>query len=83
MPSLQWYRYQSSKSFSTGLLRKKSEGTDKKKSTKQKVPTETCPDLIKEYVHGIVRDSLVYVSENSLMEYTGEAEIHENKNVLH
>ena len=57
---------------------KKSEHTDKKKN-----PSRDYPDLVKENVHSIGRDILVYVSENVLMEYTGEAEIHRNKIVLH
>lgn len=36
-----------------------------------------------EYVHSIVRDTLVYVSENALMQYTDKTEIHGNKIVLH
>lgn len=34
-------------------------------------------------MHSTVRDTLIYVSENVLMEYTGGAAIHENKIVLH
>ena len=44
-----------------------------KKKQQRKIPTETCSGLIKEYVHSTVRDILVYVSQNALMKYTGEA----------
>lgn len=35
-----------------------------------------------ENVHSIGRDILIYVSENVLMDYTGEAEVYENKIAL-
>lgn len=83
LPRLQCYRYQPSKSFGAGLLRKSQNVLIKTNQTNKKIPTETCPDLIKENVQSIVKDIVVYVSENALMEHTGEAEIHEKKIVLH
>lgn len=72
------------KEFWSRLAWKKSERTDKNQPNKQKkILTETCPDLIKENVQSILKDIVVYISENALMEYTGEAEIHEKKIVLH
>lgn len=72
------------KEFWSRLAQKKSERTDKNQTNKQnKIPTETCPDLIKKNVQSTVKDIVVYISENALIEYTGEAEIHEKKIVLH